>query len=179
MIRLCSNLVIQGRFTGEPEIAQVRLLLSEHGDWGRWRVSQHLARLWEWRSASGQLKDMAARTLLLKLEEPLCGNLLPCGQLAHGGSDHRAHPAEQNDDPAGGPQSAGSRGGRHYPRTHARPLFFRKFDLNSCFRSTLQRAFFSLQLARFSVGSRPFSMAMARRQIGKPSPVTPCFLHPA
>jgi hypothetical protein len=61
--------IIQGRFIGEAEIAQVRLLLSEHGDWSRWRVSQHLARLWEWRSASGQLKDMAARTLLLKLEE--------------------------------------------------------------------------------------------------------------
>jgi hypothetical protein len=61
--------IIQGRLIGEAEIAQVRLLLSEHGDWSRWRVSQHLARLWEWRSASGQLKDMAARTLLLKLEE--------------------------------------------------------------------------------------------------------------
>ena len=61
--------IIQGRFIGEAEIAQVRSLLSEHGDWSRWRVSQHLARLWEWRSASGQLKDMAARTLLLKLEE--------------------------------------------------------------------------------------------------------------
>ena len=61
--------IIQGRFIGEAEIAQVRLLLSEHRDWSRWRVSQHLARLWEWRSASGQLKDMAARTLLLKLEE--------------------------------------------------------------------------------------------------------------
>lgn len=61
--------IIQGRFIGEAEIAQVRLLLSEHGDWSRWRVSQHLARLWEWRSASGHLKDMAARTLLLKLEE--------------------------------------------------------------------------------------------------------------
>jgi len=61
--------IIQGRFIGEAEIAQVRLVLSEHGDWSRWRVSRHLATLWEWRSASGQLKDMAARTLLLKLEE--------------------------------------------------------------------------------------------------------------
>jgi hypothetical protein len=61
--------IIQGRFIGDAEIAQVRLLLAAHGDWSRWRVSQHLARLWEWRSASGQLKDMAARTLLLKLED--------------------------------------------------------------------------------------------------------------
>jgi hypothetical protein len=61
--------IIQGRFIGEAELAQVRSLLSAHGDWSRWRVSRHLAQLWEWRSASGQLKDMAARTLLLKLEE--------------------------------------------------------------------------------------------------------------
>lgn len=61
--------IIQGRFIGEAEIAQVRLLLEEQADWSRWRLSQHLAMLWEWRSASGQLKDMAARTLLLKLEE--------------------------------------------------------------------------------------------------------------
>jgi hypothetical protein len=61
--------IIQGRFIGEAELAQVRLLLSAHGDWSRWRVSRHLALLWEWRSASGQLKDMAARTLLLKLED--------------------------------------------------------------------------------------------------------------
>lgn len=61
--------IIQGRFIGEAEIAQVRLLLCEHGGWSRWRLSRHLAQLWEWRSASGQIKDMAARTLLLKLEE--------------------------------------------------------------------------------------------------------------
>jgi len=60
--------IIQGRFIGEAEIAQVRGLLSEHAGWSRRRLSVHLAMLWEWRSASGQLKDMAARTLLLKLE---------------------------------------------------------------------------------------------------------------
>ena len=31
-------------------------------------ISQHLATLWDWRNPVGQLKDMAARTLLLKLE---------------------------------------------------------------------------------------------------------------
>ena len=61
--------IIQGRSIGEAEIAQVRGILSEHGQWSRRRISDHLERLWDWRSASGQLKDMAARTLLLKLEE--------------------------------------------------------------------------------------------------------------
>ena len=61
--------IIQGRFIGKAEIEQVRAIIAEHGQWSRRRISEHLAGLWEWRSASGQLKDMAARTLLLKLEE--------------------------------------------------------------------------------------------------------------
>ena len=35
--------------------------------WSRWRLSRVLAERWQWYSASGELKDMAARTLLLKL----------------------------------------------------------------------------------------------------------------
>ena len=60
--------IFQGRYLGEAEIEQVRGLIVEHPQWSRRRISENLARLWEWRSASGQLKDMAARTLLLKLE---------------------------------------------------------------------------------------------------------------
>lgn len=61
--------IIQGRYIGEAEITQVCAIIAEHGQWSRRRISEHLAELWEWRSASGQLKDMAARTLLLKLED--------------------------------------------------------------------------------------------------------------
>lgn len=60
--------IIQGRFIGAAELAQVRALLAEHRDWSRRRISEHLACLWDWRNPAGQLKDMAARTLLLKLE---------------------------------------------------------------------------------------------------------------
>jgi len=60
--------IIQGRFIGKAEIEQVRAIIAEHGQWSRRRISEHLAQLWDWRSGSGQLKDMAARTLLLKLE---------------------------------------------------------------------------------------------------------------
>ncbi|MFA7344629.1 MAG: hypothetical protein WC003_10015 [Terrimicrobiaceae bacterium] len=63
--------IIQGRFIGEAEIAQVRLVLSEHGDWSRWRVSRHLARLWEWRSASGQLKDISRYNFTVAESTPL------------------------------------------------------------------------------------------------------------
>jgi len=61
--------IIQGRYIGKIEIEQVRGIIADHGQWSRRRISEHLAQIWEWRSASGQLKDMAARTLLLKLEE--------------------------------------------------------------------------------------------------------------
>lgn len=59
---------IQGRQIGPPELAQVRALLAAHPDLSRRQLSQQLARLWDWRNPAGQLKDMAARTLLLKLQ---------------------------------------------------------------------------------------------------------------
>jgi len=65
---MAEHIVIQGRNITEIEIALIRNLMSEHSDWGRTRLSEELCRLWNWRNARGQIKDMAARTLLLKLE---------------------------------------------------------------------------------------------------------------
>ncbi len=61
--------VIQGRSIGPDEVEQVRRLLAEHPQWSRRRLSEELAVLWNWRNGAGQLKDMAARTLLLKFEQ--------------------------------------------------------------------------------------------------------------
>jgi hypothetical protein len=61
--------IIQGRRIGASELDQVRNLLANHPDWSRRRLSQELATLWNWRNGAGQLKDMAARTLMLKLEQ--------------------------------------------------------------------------------------------------------------
>ena len=61
--------IIQGRRIGAAELDQVRDLLRSHPDWSRRRLSEELATLWNWRNGAGQLKDMAARTLLLKLEQ--------------------------------------------------------------------------------------------------------------
>jgi hypothetical protein len=60
---------LQGRPFGPEDLALIQSLLQEHGQWSRYRLSRELAALWNWRTAQGQLKDMAARTLLLKLEE--------------------------------------------------------------------------------------------------------------
>ena len=61
--------IIQGRAIGPVELEQVRHLLATHPEWSRYRLSRELCQVWDWRSLTGQIKDMAARTLLLKLEE--------------------------------------------------------------------------------------------------------------
>ena len=63
------SLIIQGRQIGLGELEQVRALLAGHPDWSRYRLSRELCLAWNWRSLNGQIKDMAARSLLLKLEE--------------------------------------------------------------------------------------------------------------
>jgi hypothetical protein len=49
-------------------VAAIRQLRQEHPDWTRRQLSEHLAQCWQWRNGAGRLKDMAARTLLLKLQ---------------------------------------------------------------------------------------------------------------
>ena len=63
------SIVLQGRLIHANDLEQVRSLIAAHPDWSRRAVSVDLARAWNWRTPTGQLKDMAARTLLLKLEQ--------------------------------------------------------------------------------------------------------------
>lgn len=63
------RMIVQGRLLGPSELGQVVQLIAEHPEWTRYRLSRELAQCWNWRNAAGQLKDMAARTLLLKLEQ--------------------------------------------------------------------------------------------------------------
>jgi len=60
---------LQGRPFGPDQLAQVRALLDQGGGWSRYRLSRELARVWDWRTPQGQLKDIAARTLLFKMQE--------------------------------------------------------------------------------------------------------------
>lgn len=59
---------IQGRFVLEAEIKQIRSLLRDNPSWNRSRLSRELCRLWNWQRPDGQMKDMACRELLRKLE---------------------------------------------------------------------------------------------------------------
>jgi hypothetical protein len=59
---------MQGRLVSGADIGLIRGLMDEHPDWCRSRLSVELCERWAWRNAQGRRKDMAARTLLLKLE---------------------------------------------------------------------------------------------------------------
>ena len=59
---------LQGRPVSEQDLAQLRAWRAEHPWWHRTRLSRELCALWGWRNESGRLKDMACRSLLLKLE---------------------------------------------------------------------------------------------------------------
>jgi hypothetical protein len=59
---------LQGRAFSGDDLRLVRALMAQHPDWHRTALSRHLCELWNWRNGAGRLKDMAARTLLLKLQ---------------------------------------------------------------------------------------------------------------
>lgn len=62
------TIIIQGREVNSKDIEFIREMIRVNPSWGRTRLSKELALLWNWRALSGQLKDMACRTFLLKLE---------------------------------------------------------------------------------------------------------------
>jgi hypothetical protein len=61
--------VLQGRRIEPAQFDQVRQLVATHPEWSRYRLSRELCALWDWRTSTGQFKDMAARTLLAKLAQ--------------------------------------------------------------------------------------------------------------
>lgn len=60
--------VIQGRLITPQAVQLIRRLIKENPSWHRTHLSRELCIRWNWRASNGQLKDMACRTLLLKLE---------------------------------------------------------------------------------------------------------------
>lgn len=60
--------VVQGRSVSAAELALIDQWLRAHRSWNRTRLSRQLCEHWNWRNGAGRLKDMACRSLLLKLE---------------------------------------------------------------------------------------------------------------
>lgn len=61
--------VIQGRNIGAAEVADIAWIIGENPTFSRYKISRALCDLWNWRDPQGQIKDMAARTLLGKLQQ--------------------------------------------------------------------------------------------------------------
>jgi hypothetical protein len=59
---------LQGRIVTEVEVNEIRMLLRNHPQWNRSRLSRELCIRWHWHRPDGQIKDMACRELLRKLE---------------------------------------------------------------------------------------------------------------
>ena len=66
---MTENLTIQGRHLSLAELHDLRQWVGANPHWSRWRLSRELAARWDWRNGAGVLKDMAARTLLVKLAQ--------------------------------------------------------------------------------------------------------------
>jgi len=65
---MSDGLMAQGRKLATEDLLQIRRLIADNPDWSRRRLSEVLCAEWDWRNGSGRLKDMATRTLLVKLD---------------------------------------------------------------------------------------------------------------
>lgn len=61
-------LKIQGRLVTEEEVNEIQKLIITHPLWNRSRLSRELCIRWQWSRPDGQIKDIACRELLRKLE---------------------------------------------------------------------------------------------------------------
>ena len=59
---------IQGRLTRGEEIDWLQGWINEHPKWSRKRLARELCQQWQWQDGKGRLKDLAARSFMLKLE---------------------------------------------------------------------------------------------------------------
>lgn len=64
-----NEIKVQGRTLSKSDVAFIRELIQRKPSWSRWRLSRALSKSWDWRNGSGQIKDMACRSMLLKLEK--------------------------------------------------------------------------------------------------------------
>jgi hypothetical protein len=81
---------LQGRTFSADDIVFIRQLISDHPNWHRTRLSQELCRNWNWTNGKGNLKDMAARSLLRKLDAQGLITLPPAVRSANNCYRHQA-----------------------------------------------------------------------------------------
>jgi len=60
--------LVQGRQMPPEQVHWLRDWIAANPQWSRKRLARQLCEQWQWRDGRGRLKDLAARSLLLKLE---------------------------------------------------------------------------------------------------------------
>jgi hypothetical protein len=80
------EMVIQGRRLHCTDIDWIRQLIQENPSWNRTRISKEICRRWNWKRPNGQLKDIACRSMLRKLQDQ---GLLVLPKPLHAGHHQR------------------------------------------------------------------------------------------
>ncbi|MFP3976251.1 MAG: Druantia anti-phage system protein DruA [Dehalococcoidia bacterium] len=81
------RMIVQGREITQDDIGLIRHLIENNPSQHRTQLSKELCLLWNWRTPNGQIKDMACRTLLLKLEQR--GHITLPGKRTPGGGSRK------------------------------------------------------------------------------------------
>jgi len=63
------TMIVQGKKITHKDIELIRQMINTNPSWNRTHLSRELCILWNWYATNGQLKDMACRRFLLKLEK--------------------------------------------------------------------------------------------------------------
>ncbi len=74
-----------GKIVSPSDIELINSLIEQNKNWTRTRLSRELCKIWDWRMPNGQLKDMACRSLLLKLHRL---ELIHLPEPLHDGRNH-------------------------------------------------------------------------------------------
>ena len=61
------SFVCQGRVVQPADIQWLQSWIVDHPSWSRYHLACELCKLWDWSTPTGQIKDFAARSFLLKL----------------------------------------------------------------------------------------------------------------
>ncbi len=69
MVLMSEVMVIQGRQLHRTDIDFIRQLIQENPSWNRTHMSKEICKLWDRRRPNGQLKDIACRSMIRKLQD--------------------------------------------------------------------------------------------------------------
>jgi hypothetical protein len=62
-------MVIQGRRLQSSDLDFIRELIRDNPSWNRTNISKEICKHWDWRRPNGQLKDIACRSMMRKLQD--------------------------------------------------------------------------------------------------------------